>query len=190
MAELQAPTKRRLITSSTLGVGILLALALFLIVNYFGWKYHKRFDWTSEKLYSLSEKSEGVLASLDKDIEAIVFVSPVDELFDAVSELLSRYEASSPHLSTRYVDPEKNLAEAQSLVDKYEVSSLNVVVFDSGDDRRVVDSSDMADYDYSGLQFGQSPEMTGFKGEQLFTSAIVELVDSRKPRILFTTGHG
>ena len=136
MAELETPTKRRLIATSTLGVGVLLVLALFLIVNYFGWKYHKRSDWTSEKLYSLSEKTLSVLESLEKDIEAIVFMSPIDELFDAVSELLSRYEASSPHLSIRYVDPEKNLTEAQSLVDTYEVSSLNVVVFDSGEDQR------------------------------------------------------
>jgi ABC-type uncharacterized transport system involved in gliding motility auxiliary subunit len=32
--------------------------------------------------------------------------------------------------------------------------------------------------------------MTGFKGEQLFTSAIVQLSEGGKPRILFTTGHG
>ena len=32
--------------------------------------------------------------------------------------------------------------------------------------------------------------MKGFKGEQNFTSAIVELVEAKKPKILFTTGHG
>jgi ABC-type uncharacterized transport system involved in gliding motility auxiliary subunit len=32
--------------------------------------------------------------------------------------------------------------------------------------------------------------MTGFKGEQLFTSAVVQLSEGRKPKILFTTGHG
>jgi ABC-type uncharacterized transport system involved in gliding motility auxiliary subunit len=32
--------------------------------------------------------------------------------------------------------------------------------------------------------------MTGFKGEQLFTSALLQLAEGRKPKILFTTGHG
>ena len=32
--------------------------------------------------------------------------------------------------------------------------------------------------------------MTGYKGEQLFTSAILQLSEGRKPKILFTTGHG
>jgi ABC-type uncharacterized transport system involved in gliding motility auxiliary subunit len=54
----------------------------------------------------------------------------------------------------------------------------------------VVDGTDLAEFDYSGLQFGQQPTMTGFKGEQEFTSAIIDLVESRKPRVLFTVGHG
>ncbi|TNF81743.1 MAG: hypothetical protein EP299_01960 [Acidobacteria bacterium] len=190
MAELKNSTKRQLVNTSTLGVGVVLVLVIFVIANYFGWKYHKRLDWTSDKLYTLSEKSTQVLEALDKDVEVVVFMSPADPLFGSVSELLGSYEVASPNLSVRYLDVEKNLAEAQSLVDKYEVASLNVVVFDGGDDRRVVDATDLADYDYSGMQFGQQPEMTGFKGEQEFTSAIIDLVESRKPRVLFTAGHG
>ena len=40
------------------------------------------------------------------------------------------------------------------------------------------------------MQMGEAPKMTGFKGEQLFTSAILQLAEGRKPKILFTTGHG
>ena len=64
------------------------------------------------------------------------------------------------------------------------------MVFESGDDRRVVEESDLADYDYSALQYGGSPELTGFKGEEAFSGAILELVESRKPRVLVTSGHG
>ncbi len=105
-------------------------------------------------------------------------------------ELLRRYEAASSRIRVRILDPEKNPAEAQSLVEKYDITQLRVVVFDRGDDRRVVDSVDLADYDYSGMQFGQGPQLTAFKGEQMFTGSILELAESRKPKILFTTGHG
>jgi ABC-type uncharacterized transport system involved in gliding motility auxiliary subunit len=67
---------------------------------------------------------------------------------------------------------------------------LSVVVFDSGDDRRVIEAADLAEYDYSGYQTGEGPKMTGFKGEQAFTGAMVELSEERKPSIRFTTGHG
>jgi ABC-type uncharacterized transport system involved in gliding motility auxiliary subunit len=190
MARIDKKTGKKVLSGSLLGAGVLLAIALFIIVNYFGWKYHQRFDWTESQLYSLSEKTENVLAELDRDVEVVVFMSPGDELFSAVSEQLARYEAGTPRVEIRYVDPEKNLLEAQTLVDKYELSHLNVLVFDSGDDRRIVDSTELADYDYSGMQYGQNAQLTGFKGEQVFTSTLLDLMESRKPRILFTTGHG
>jgi ABC-type uncharacterized transport system involved in gliding motility auxiliary subunit len=160
------------------------------MVNYFSWKYYKRFDWTSQDLYTLTEKSRNVVGALDTPIEAVVFVSPGEPLFEPVQELLTRYAAESSNFSMRVVDPEKNLVEAQALVNKFELSHLDVIVFDRGDDRRVIESSDLAEYDYSGLQAGRGPEMTGFKGEQVFTGAIVDLAEDRKPKTSFTTGHG
>jgi ABC-type uncharacterized transport system involved in gliding motility auxiliary subunit len=188
--ELADTSRKRLQQSSSLWAGVLLVVLLVGIVNYFGWKYHQRFDWTASRLYTLSEKSESVLRGLDRDIEAVVLMDTGDELYDPVRELLSRYEAASPRFSMRLVDAQKNLVEAQRLVDRFELSRLNVVVFDSEAGRRVIDAADLADYDYSGMQMGQAPRMSGFKGESAFTGALLDLVESRKPRILFTVGHG
>jgi ABC-type uncharacterized transport system involved in gliding motility auxiliary subunit len=183
-------TSRAVVKGSMLGAGVLLAIALTALVNIVGWKYYERFDWTSSKLYSLSEKSLNVLAGLDRDIEATVMLGPGSDAYSDARELLERYQSRSPRLTVRVVDPEKNLAEAQQLVDKYELSQLDVVVFESGEERRIVQASDLVEYDYSAMQFGGQPQATGFKGEQLFTGAIIELMESRKPRVLFTTGHG
>lgn len=180
----------RLVKGSTWGAGALLVVALVGIVNYFGMKYYQRFDWTSSKLYSLSEKTVNILAGLGQDVEVTLFLQPGSNLFDPSKELLERYAARSPHVKLRVVDPERNLAEAQTLVDRYKISSLNVVVFESGGDRRVVEDSALADWDYSGVQFGQGPTMTGFKGEEAFTGAILELVEKRKPKVAWITGHG
>jgi len=185
-----AVRQRRWVESFTFGAGALLVFALVVMVNYLSWKYYKRFDWTSEELYTLSEKSKNVVSALSEPIEAVIFMSPGEPLFDSVRELLTRYAAESENFSLRVVDPEKNLAEAQALVNKFGIGHLDVIVLDRGDDRRVIESADLADYDYSGLQVGLGPEMTGFKGEQVFTAAIVDLAESRKPKILFTVGHG
>ncbi len=190
MVRFDERSKRQVIVGSMLGVGVLLALILFLIANYFGSKYSQRFDWTQERLYTLSDKTTNVLAELSKDVEVIVFLSPVEPLYGPVKELLATYDAASPRITVREVDAERNLLEAQSLVDRYEIGQLNVIVFDAGDDRRVLDTSDLADYDYSGMQMGQGPQMTGFKGEQVFTSTLLELIESRKPKVIFTIGHG
>jgi ABC-type uncharacterized transport system involved in gliding motility auxiliary subunit len=172
------------------GAGVLLVAALIGLLNYFGMKYYARFDWTGSRLYSLSEKTLGVLDGLDRDIAVAVFLQPGSNVYDPTRELLERYAARTPRVRLRFVDPERNLVEAQRLVDQYRLSGLDVVVFEAGDERRVVDTSSLADWDYSGLQMGAQPTMTAFKGEEAFTGAILELVEARKPRVLFTTGHG
>ena len=175
---------------SLLSAGVLLVAALVGIVNYLGMRYYKRFDWTSSQIYSLSDKTLAILGGLDRDIDITLFLPDGTPLHDSSKELLERYAAKSPRIHFRVVAADKNLIEAQRLVDKFQLSNLNVVVFESGDDRRVVEESDLADYDYSALQYGGSPELTGFKGEEAFSGAILELVESRKPRVLLTSGHG
>lgn len=177
------------IRGSVLGVGVLVLFALLVLINYLGWKYHARFDWTETKIYSLSETTESVLADLDEDVRVTVFITPGGQLYEPTRELLSRYEASSRHLSVRWLDPERNPVEAQRLIEEYEISSAGVV-FESGDRRRVVAADDLADLDFAGGQFGQQPEISAFRGEERFTSALVDLTQGEKPRVLFTTGHG
>src|SRR5262249_11148966 len=160
-----------------------------IMVNYFGWKYYKRFDWTGSQMYSLSPKSRDVVRQLNKDVDVVMLMPAGANVYEPAKELLQRYAAASPRIHLQIVDPEKNAARAQQLAKTYNVTSAGVV-FSSGNDRRVVDSADMADMDYSRMQLGQGPEMTGFKGEQLFTSALLQLGEGRKPKILFTTGHG
>ena len=190
MARIAEGPRKRVIAGSMLGAGVILALLLFLIANYFGSKYSQRFDWTEQRLFTLSEKTANLIDDLSQDVEVMVFLSPAEPLYPAVKELLAAYEEASPRISVREIDAERNLVEAQSLVDRYEISQLNVIVFEAGDDRRVVDTTDLADFDYSGMQMGQAPQMTGFKGEQIFTSTLLELMEHRKPKVLFTIGHG
>ncbi len=183
-------SSRRLRQASTLGAGVLLAAALLVLVNYFGWKYHLRADWTASEIYTLSEKSTNVLEALAADVEAVVYMDPTDELYRPVMELLSRYEAASPRLTIREIDPARNPIEAQELVARYQIDALNVIVFDGGGQQRIVEAGDLAEYDYSGMQFGEAPRLVSFNGEERFTSVLLELTESEKPKVLFTTGHG
>jgi ABC-type uncharacterized transport system involved in gliding motility auxiliary subunit len=179
--------RRQLVKTGTLSAGVLLLAALLVIVNYFGWKYYKRFDWTSSQLYSLSDKTKNVLKGLDKDIDFIVFMSPEQQrdLYQPTNELLQRYGAASRRVHVKFLDLEKHPLEAQSLSQQYGVTTQGVVVA-SGKDKRVISSADLADIDSTSGE----PRITGYKGEQLFTSAILQLSEGRKPKILFTTGHG
>ncbi|MFL6259274.1 MAG: GldG family protein [Thermoanaerobaculia bacterium] len=178
--------RRQLVRTGTLSAGVLLLAALLVIVNYFGWKYYKRFDWTSSQLYSLSDKTRNVLKGLNKDIDFIVFMSPDQQrdLYQPTNELLQRYGSASRRVHVKFLDLEKHPLEAQSLSQQYGVTTQGVVVA-SGKDKRVISSADLADIDSTSGE----PRITGYKGEQLFTSAILQLSEGRKPKILFTNGH-
>ena len=54
MSAMANVNRRWLVRAGTLSAGVLLIAALLVIVNYLGDKYHKRFDWTSSSLYTLS----------------------------------------------------------------------------------------------------------------------------------------
>lgn len=182
-----ANRSRSLARQSTLGAAGLLALALCVLVNYFGWKYYQRWDWTGSEIYTLSEQSRNILGELDRDVEVTVFMDPQEAGYQQATELLSRYEAASPRIRVQEVDPAKDMARAQELLNQ---GSINVVIFDSGEDRRIVETGDLIEYDYSGMQMGQQPEIRAFKGEQEFTAAILGLAEGVRRRVVFTVGHG
>lgn len=207
-------TRKAFVRGGSLGLALLLFTALLAMVNYLGWKYHQRWDWTGEQLYTLSEKTENVLAGLDRDVEAVVLLQPGTtggaggfDAYEATRELLSRYEAASPRFSVRFLDPLRQPVEAQQVVSEYGLDQTAAVVFVAGDggdggdgsdggdggvarERRVLTVNDLVEFDFSGLQFGESEEVAGFRGEQRFTQALVDLTEGEKPRVLFVTGHG
>jgi ABC-type uncharacterized transport system involved in gliding motility auxiliary subunit len=117
-------------------------------------------------------------------------MTPGSTLFEQTKELLERYRAKSGKVTVEYIDPDRDPLRTRTLVDQYGVAQANTVVFVAGERKKYVTSDQLADYDYSGAQFGQAPRMTGFKGEEQFTSAILGVVNPKVPKIYFSTGHG
>ncbi len=182
--------RENVVTASTATVGIVLAVVLTGMVNWLGFRHYVRGDWTKSQLYSLSEKTANVLKGVDADVSVIVFMTPSTPLFTEVKELLARYAAKAPRIKVEYIDPDRDPLRTRQLAQDFGVSAANTVVFASGDRKKYVTSDQLAEYDYSGMQYGQQPKMKGFKGEEQFTSAILAVVNPKQPKIYFTTGHG
>ena len=171
-------------------VAVFLAIALTLMVNWLSARRFTRADWTTTQIYSLSEKTENILSDLDDDIRVVVFMTPQTSMFDQVQELLERYKAVSDKITVEHIDPEREPLKTTQLAEKYGVQVADTVVFIYEDRTKYVTSDQMAEMDYSGMQYGQGPTMRSFKGEEQFTSAILSLVAPDVPKIYFVTGHG
>jgi ABC-type uncharacterized transport system involved in gliding motility auxiliary subunit len=171
-------------------VAVILAVALTVMVNWLSARRWVRKDLTSTKIYTLSEKSENILSDLPENIEVVVFMTPATSMYDQVHELLERYKAASDKISVEYIDPDREPLKTTQLAEKFGVQVADTVVFVLGDRTKYVTSDQMAEMDYSGMQYGQGPTMKAFKGEEQFTSAILSLVAPDVPQVYFVTGHG
>src|SRR5689334_15452686 len=85
--------------SSQLGTNTtLLALgvvAILGVLNYLGYEHHKRFDLTTEKMFTLSDQTKKIVGGLSSDVNVMRFAKTPDPRFD---ELLTEYSNLSPHL--------------------------------------------------------------------------------------------
>jgi ABC-type uncharacterized transport system involved in gliding motility auxiliary subunit len=97
------------ILQTVLGVAILGMLA------FLSTRYGERFDWSEQKVNTLSEQTLSLLAELDGEVELTAFFREQDS--PAVRDLLDRYAEASELVSLRYVDPNRR----PDLVESYQV---------------------------------------------------------------------
>ena len=187
---LQPLKKRKLAISLNTLIALGLAVLLTLMLNYLSYRHNDRMDWSRSRYYSLSDKTLSLLAGLTNRIDVIVFFQPGNQVYEDVHNLLQEYAWACPLMRVEWVDPDRDLARTEQFMRKYNVDQANVVVFDADGRSKHVAARDVADYDYSPIQFGQMPERIAFKGEQAFSSAIQSVTESRRPIIYFLQGHG
>ena len=178
----------RTVRAGTSALAILLAAAILVGVNYLAARHWARGDWTSTRIYSLSEQTKKIVAGLKGPVRVTVFMTAGAPLYQPVKELLSRYQALSPKIEVEYLDPTRNVARAEALLKEFGVRQ-NTVVFRSGDRKKYVEEDKLADLDFAAAQMGGRPTIKAFKGEEAFTSAILAVSEERQPKIVFTQGH-
>lgn len=187
---------QRLATS----VSSIALIAILLMVNYLAFRHYKRFDWTSQGIYTLSPKSQKVLRELDQDVDVYVFLSRGESGFLTTDELLKRYAAASSNVKLHYVDPDREASQFKLLAQRFGIAAG---VLESGEARAdvaaVVALGDknwhVSREDLVGSEFGPmsgqgATEEVQLKGEQALTGAIVQVTSGRPTKLCVTQGHG
>jgi len=171
-------------------LAVILGILLFAGINWIGHRrWYARADWTKAQIYSLSETTKKVVAGLKAPVRITVFMTHGGRLYEPIQELLNRYRALSPKIEVEFLDPERNPVRAEALVREFGIRQ-STVVFRSGDKKKYVEEDKLADFDFAGAGMGGAPAIKAFKGEQAFTSAILEVTENKTARVYFTAGHG
>jgi hypothetical protein len=194
------PSKPTEINRLRIGANVVLQtiimVVIVLLINYLGFNRYRRWDLSGYNKYALSELTKKVLKSLKKEVKIYVFFSPTSqnagsELYYDLQNLLKEYEfAGKRKVQIETIDPYRNLTRTRELQVKYNFGAdENLVILDYQNRKKILRVADMAEYDPPGM-FSETPQVRAFRGEQIITSALVELTEERETRIGFITGHG
>lgn len=164
---------------------IVLAVLLNLIVRAIPSRY-TTFDLSESGLYTLSDSSRQVADALTQDV-TIYYVAETGGEDQIISKLLDRYAAESGHITWELKDP----AIYPTFASQYGAQDLTSggLILVSGGQSRVLDASDLYDYDYSDYASTGSATVT-FDGENEVTSAIYQLTSGESRHVYYTTNHG
>ena len=145
-----------------------------------------RYDTTDVALYSISEYTEQIAQTLDRDVE-IYLVAQHGREDMVVQELLERYAELSRHIRVGTIDPVLRPDLAEQYAPSMENNSVVVVC---GDRFHVIASSEMYVESQTYTQGAGYTYEAYFNGEQEITSAVISVTNGEAGSIYCLTGHG
>jgi ABC-type uncharacterized transport system involved in gliding motility auxiliary subunit len=137
------------------------ALVILVAVNYVAFRHDKRFDWSAERLYTLSDQTQKVVQSLKKDVTFILFSNEPNQDLD---QRMAEYQALSRHIQFKRVDPQ----EHPEIARQYGVARAGQMIAVSGGRTERLEQTD----------------------EQDITNALLKVTESSVKTVCFVTGHG
>jgi ABC-type uncharacterized transport system involved in gliding motility auxiliary subunit len=161
--EIASALQRRSTRLSTITFSsIAFVLGILVLINVIGARQSKRWDFTVNNVYTLSDQTQNVLKKLDAPLAIKVFDKSTE--LPRFKDQLVEYEHASKNVSVEYVDADKQRTRAI----QYKVETYGTVVFE-----------------YK----GRVERVTG-SGEQDLTTGIVKVVTGAQKKIYLTQGHG
>ena len=143
-------------------VGVLVALAITVAVNYLGARQNKRWDLTASRQNSLAEQTVKVLQSLDAPVKFTVFAQQTD--FERFRSRLDAYAYNSPRVTVEYIDPDMKPVEARAA--GIEAYGTVVVTYKEKTERVTTDT------------------------EQDLTNALIKAMSTMERKVDYLQGHG
>ncbi len=167
---------------------VALAGLLAAMAHYLALRHHARADWSATRFYALSDKTLGLLRTLEEEVRVTVLLRGGDRLLPDVDNLLREYEAACPRIRYARIDPDRDLARLDALRQRVPDAELaDGILVERGGKRAVLRRTDLADFDPA---HPEDPAPLDFKGEQALTSAILAVTRGRPAVVYALAGHG
>lgn len=158
-------------------------------------KKNLKLDLTAQKYYEVSQDTIDYIKDIKKDV--VIDVMYQKENFEKSSymkmvlETLNKYQQNSDHIEVEFHD----IVSEPDVINKYsDVYSGTIqqgsIVVACGDRVKVISSiDDLFTIDTSSYYQTGSSTITGYKGEQELTSAVMSVTDANPKKAAFITGY-
>ncbi len=188
-----------------------LVLAVAVMANFLGAKFHHRFYFSQQTQVSLSTRTLSVLQTLTNHVELTLYYDTRDRenFYKDISELLEVYHDANKNISVRTVDYLRDAAEATKVKEKYNLPgsvespsappSKDLIIFDGGEGRLPIVIPGEAivqtkleqiapqNPNQKEMEFRRKP--VAFNGEVLFTSKLLALQNPQPLKAYFLQGN-
>ncbi len=156
--------------SSQLGTNttvlVLGVIAILGVLNFLGFHHHKRFDLTTEKLFTLSDQTKKIVGGLTQDVNIVCFAKQPNQ---PLNDLMTEYKNLSSHIQVS----ERRSAGKAGVAKEYGATHIGDVILASGTVKLTIE-----------------PGPDGGISEQDITSAILKVTRDKVKMVCFVTGHG
>ena len=153
-------------------------IGIVVLVNILIARRHIRFDLTKNREFSLSDQTLKVIAGLEKKVLITAFFKEATYEQQWVKDLLREYEYKSKNIEVKFVDPDKD----PSTTANFGIKSYGTTIVQCGTNRKDIPRREVFTINYMTRQ-------SEFKGEEVFTSAIVAVAQAEQKKIYFLKGH-
>ncbi|HET9704721.1 MAG TPA: Gldg family protein [Vicinamibacterales bacterium] len=143
-------------------VSIIVFVAILVAINYLATRQNKRWDFTANQVYSLSDQTIKILRELKEPVTFVVF-ERVDRQ-DAHRDRLDEYRYYSSNVRTEFVDPDREPARATEA----KIETLPTIL----------------------VQFKGRTERVTSTNEQDLTNGLIKAITGQARKVYFTQGHG
>ena len=173
---------------------IILGVSAIIGLNILASQYFQRIDLTEERLYSLAPETHAYVRELREPVDIIITVPEKPDDANArrvhrdLRRLLREYTYASRRdggqemVRVEFVDIYQQRSRAAELANLYDITDERTIIVASGGRTRQIGLDE--------LYQAQDGDVSGFRGERAFTSAIVDVATQRRFNVYFLVGHG
>lgn len=171
----------------------LLVCSFVMGINTLSITHFSRYDITEDRKYALSPETVSYIQALEEPIRIIVTQSSAEqdselgEYYTDVENLVKEYvyeaqKSGKGPIEAEFVNVFQQNKRAQQLAEEFGLNQPNLIIIASTKKHRIITPDEVYKM--------ENQEKTAFRGEQVFTSALLDVASSDGNKIYFLKGHG